>query len=191
VSLAYVVSSAMWSIFGAGAGYYVGRMGTEVSALRKKADMDQSDDPNVTPAPDGSGSWWELHRPPMQRVIGIVVVFMALASIAGVIYQTAQLKRATGCYLRLAQDTATALRARDADSAQARVDAITYTKASADLWQGFLSNAPSPGQIATPAQRDASLKVLSQYFVANRAYVASLERVRLSAEHYPLPSSTC
>jgi predicted carbohydrate-binding protein with CBM5 and CBM33 domain len=120
-----------------------------------------------------------------------VVVFMALASIAGVIYQTAQLKRATGCYLRLAQDTATALRARDADSAQARVDAITYTKASADLWQGFLSNAPSPGQIATPAQRDASLKVLSQYFVANRAYVASLERVRLSAEHYPLPSSTC
>jgi hypothetical protein len=189
VSPAYVISSAVWSIFGAGAGYYVGRMRAEVSALREKVNMDQPE-PNAVATKSG-GCWWELHRPPMQRVIGIVVVVMALASITGVIYQTAQLNRATGCYLKLAQDTATALRARDADSQQARIDAITYTKASADLWQGFLSNAPAPGQQSTPAQRDASLRVLSLYFVANKAYTASLERVRVSAVHYPLPSSTC
>lgn len=190
MNLTYVLSSAVWSIFGAAAGYYVGRMRAEVTALRKKVNM--GDGPGTPMAPDEEqSSWWELHRPSSQRLIGIVVVIMALASVTAVVYQTAQLKRATTCYLRLAQDTATALRARDADSQQARNDAIVYAKASADLWQGFLANAPAPGQQPTPAQRDASLKVLSQYFVANKAYVASQERVKQSAEHYPLPSPTC
>jgi hypothetical protein len=192
MSLAYVFSSAIWSIFGAGAGYYVGKVRAEVSALRKKVDMSQPGGPGAVAAPEeNGGSWWKLHRPPMQRVIGIVVVFMALASVTTVVYQTVQLKQATTCYLKLAQDTATALRARDTDSQLARNDAIAYTKASADLWQGFLTNAAPPGQLPTQAQRDASLKVLSQYFVANKAYVASLERVKHSAEHYPLPSPTC
>lgn len=191
MNFTYVLSSAIWSIFGAAAGYYVGRMRAEVNVLRKKVDMSRSDGPGAVTAPEDGASWWELHRPPIQRVLGIVVVIMALASVTAVIYQTAQLKQATTCYLKLAQDTATALRARDADSQQARNDAIVYAKASADLWQGFLSNAPAPGQQSTPAQRDASLKVLSQYFVANRAYVASQERVKRAAEHYPLPSPTC
>jgi hypothetical protein len=193
MSLSYVISSAVWSVFGACAGYYVGRMRAEVSALRKKVNMDQPDGPGTVAAPDEepAGSWWELHRPPMQRVVGIVIVLMALASVTAVAYQTAQLKQATTCYLKLAQATATALRARDADSQQARNDAIVYAEASAALWQGFLTNAPAPGQQPTPAQRDASLKVLSQYFVANRAYVASQERAKQSAKHYPLPSPTC
>jgi hypothetical protein len=192
VNVTYLLSSAGWSIFGAAAGYCVGRMRADVSALRKKANMERSDGPGAVTAPDEeSGGWRQLHRPTPQRLIGIVILIMALASVTAVIYQTTQLKRATTCYLKLAQDTAAALKARDADSAQARIDAITYTKASADLWEGFLSNAPTPGQQSTQAQRDASLMVLSQYFVANKTYVASLERVRQSAEHYPLPSSTC
>lgn len=189
MNIPYALNSLIWSLVGAAGGYFFGRMRADVSALRKKVNMESPTDAPGTPA--RREHWWSLHRPDVQRITGVVVVLLSLASIISVLYQNVRLNQATACYVRFTHDYSDALRARDAESQQARLDAIDYTKASAELWLGFLANAPKAGQLATPEQRDASIAVLNRYLSSNRAYLASLGAVSRAARNHPILNAQC
>ena len=134
---------------------------------------------------------YSLHRPTTQQFLGAAVVVLAVISVILVTYQRTELRSTTACYAQFATSYSEALRARDNDAQRARNDLIEYTVASAALWQGFLTNAPPPGQQSTPEQRAASLKVLDRYFASNTNYVASLRAVQEAAKRHPIPAVQC
>lgn len=185
MTTSYIINSVLWSAVGGIGGYYFGRMRRDVSELRKRVAMDQSDAPGAVAQGQRTH-----HRPTMQQILGVVVVVLALISIATVRYQNAQLAHAQQCYVQFVHDTAGALQARDADSQRAREANIGYLTAMSSLVQGFLTSA-NPNSAPTAEQRQEAVASLATFFKANQSYSAALQALNRSAQTYPIPDAHC
>lgn len=183
--MAYVLNSAFWSAVGAVGGYLFGRMRRDVSELRKRVTMEQSNAPKTAVRGENSS-----HRLTLQQILGLVVVVLALISIGTLRYQNARLSHAQACYVQLAHDTARALQARDVDSQRSRAASIDNNTAISRLVQGFLSNA-NPSAAPTAEQRQQAITSLATYYKASQTYSAALQALNQSAQAYPIPDAQC
>lgn len=206
MNLIYVLNSLIWSAIGFVAGFVIARLGGGVNEIRKNTLMDVT---AAQVAADNSAEGhaetqaarkrrMDLHHLTSQQIIGLAIVVMSLLSIGLVAitnYQlqqsTQQLNRVTACTARYNVDYTNALRARDVVAQQTRAQAREQAIAGKQLWLGFLANAPKAGEVASPAQHDASIAVLNHYLASVDAYAAALDESNKAAATYPLPGNTC
>ena len=184
MNFGYVMNSLFWSLVGGGGGYYVGRLRRDVSRIQERVDdVDNSAAPKRRHKQRGFLARVEENY----SAVGVVVVIMALATVALVIYQKVQLDRVTTCYV-------SALTARDKDTNQSRQFAITYAESTEHMIDGILATAPPSGaapQEPTQEQRNNTLQAIIKWKADNRTYRTSLEKAQRSAQANPLFSTRC
>jgi len=188
MNLAYALNSAFWSLVGAGGGYYVGRLRRDVSRIQERVD-DVEDDTDQT----GPTRRRRRHRGLVGRLeensptVGVIVVIMALATVALVVYQKVQLDRVTSCYIA-------ALKARDKDTNDSRQYGINYTASTEKMIDNLLAISPPPntppGQ-QTPQQREAVIQAITDWKDDNHTYRLALQKAQANAKQNPLFATTC
>lgn len=195
----YILNSLIYSLIGGVIGYRYCAMTLDIDSMKRRLnEIEDSSHPvqvevdplvgNPPPEPD---SWWRLHRPTTVQLVGIVVVFMAVASAAASYASSREVRAVNACLNTYVEDTNAALRARDDVAVKYRMGLSGYIDASDKLWMGFLANAPQPGQQATPAQRAASIAVLDVFRDSSRTTLAALDLVGQAKLEFPLPDANC
>jgi hypothetical protein len=168
-------------------------MQLDVNDMKRRLQMPE--DPPVVGTsvsePEPESSRWALHKPNMQQLIGIIVVIMAIVSVSVAVGYSRQLNSVSTCLNGYVNAYNNVLKDRDIFANQSRTSLRDYIVASDDLWAGFLKNAPSPGSVATSAQRDASIAVLTQYFEKSKIVISALDATSVARQRFPIPDNHC
>jgi hypothetical protein len=186
VNYSYVLNSIFWSLFGGGAGYYIGRLRRDVSRIQERVDEVSDDDIEPAPAHRRRHRGLLGHLEDNYPAVGIVVVVMALATVSLVVYQKLQLDHVTRCYI-------IALQIRDRDTSDSRQFAINYAGSTETMIDNILSTAQPPGstQQPTPEQRAEVVTAITTWKNDNHTYRTALQKAQDNARQNPLFTTSC
>lgn len=185
---AYVLNSLIWSAVGAFAGYHYCRMRLDIAELKRRGNVEETPLAETDSTPP---RWWDLHRPAIQRAVGIVVIIMALISVSSAVAYSRRLNSVSSCLASYVNAYNDVLRDRDNFAEQSRSSLRDFITSDSDLWKSFLANAPATGQTSTPAQREASIAALNNFFTKSDKSVKSLDAVSAARNRFPIPENLC
>jgi hypothetical protein len=186
---AYLFNSLVWSAVGAFVGYHYCRMRLDITELKRRGNMEETPQ-TVTDAPPPR--WWDLHRPAIQRVVGIVVVVMALISVSSAVAYSRRLNSVSSCLASYVKAYNNVLADRDNFAEQSRSSLRDFITSDSDLWKTFLANIPTTAGVQpTQAQRDTSIAALNNFFIKSDRSVQSLDAVSAARNRFPIPENLC
>lgn len=153
--IAYIVHSLLWSITGFVVGWFAGRLGRDVHTLKE------------TVMPEHPRPWYR-RRISRDALFGIVIVVLAVLTVASSVLATWQLSAATQCQEQFNNQYRAALEVRSDAAARVRAAQRTFIQA--------ISERPADPQQAA-LQRQAAIST----------YLAALDDADRRAGENPIP----